>query len=458
MLRSNEIDMVHGPLMKNVFLFSVPLMATALLQMLFNAADIIVVGKFSGEIALAAVGATSSLVFFITSLFNGISVGCNVVISRCIGARDSEKVQHAVHTSMWLSLVLGLVLTVVGCTISRPFLELLGTPEEIIGQSDLYMKIYFAGSLFLLVYDFGTAVLRSKGDTTRPIVYLTLSGVLNVALNLIFVIVFHMGVAGVALATIVAQGVASVLVWLALRREEGDMKVELARLHLDKVLAKDILHIGIPAGLQSIIFSLSNLVVQSSINSFGNTSIIAGNSAAINLENFVYIGMSAFMQACISFTSQNVGAKQIGKIKEIMWMTLLLCVGSGFLVAGILYCNGHFFLSFYTNSVDVENWGMYRLLYVTLLLPIQGVSDVMIGSMRGMGYSILPTVCMLAGICGIRLVWLWFIFPLFPTLSVVYLCFPISWTCTGLLQIVLWIVSYRKFLKNNMSEKEVQYK
>ena len=453
-----HIDLTQGNLIKNLFVFSVPLMLTNCLQMVFNAADTIVVGKFSGSTALAAVGATGSVIFLLISLFNGITIGTNIVVSKYIGAKNDEKIRIASHTSIWLAFAVGIFLTCVGLFFSRPLLKLMSTPEDLLEYSTMYMKIYFTGIIFMLVYNFATAILRSSGDTKRPLYFLMIAGALNVVLNLLFVIVFHLGVVGVALATVISQAVSAILVMITLMNETNATKFNWRYCKLDLPIAKEILSIGIPAGIQGLVFSFSNVVIQSSINSFNSSNLIAGNSAAVNLENFVYIGMSAFMQACISFTSQNVGAKQIGKIKEIMWMTLLLCVGSVFLVAVILYCNGHFFLSFYTNSVDVEKWGMYRLLYVTLLLPIQGVSDVMIGSMRGMGYSILPTVCMLAGICGIRLVWLWFIFPLFPTLSVVYLCFPISWTCTGLLQIVLWIVSYRKFLKNNMSEKEVQYK
>ena len=453
-----HIDLTQGNLIKNLFAFSVPLMLTNCLQMVFNAADTIVVGKFSGSTALAAVGATGSVIFLLISLFNGITIGTNIVVSKYIGAKNDEKIRIASHTSIWLAFAVGIFLTCVGLFFSRPLLKLMSTPEDLLEYSTMYMKIYFTGIIFMLVYNFATAILRSSGDTKRPLYFLMIAGALNVVLNLLFVIVFHLGVVGVALATVISQAVSAILVMITLMNETNATKFNWRYCKLDLPIAKEILSIGIPAGIQGLVFSFSNVVIQSSINSFNSSNLIAGNSAAVNLENFVYIGMSAFMQACISFTSQNVGAKQIGKIKEIMWMTLLLSVGSGFLVAGILFCNGPFFLSFYTNSVDVEKWGMYRLLYVTLLLPIQGVSDVMIGSMRGMGYSILPTVCMLAGICGIRLVWLWFIFPLFPTLSVVYLCFPISWTCTGLLQIVLWIVSYRKFLKNNMSEKEVQYK
>ena len=456
MFNKKEIDMVHGPLVKNIFSFAVPLMLTLLLQVLFNAADIIVVGKFSGETALAAVGATSSVVFFITSLFNGISTGCNVVISKWIGANNLEKVHKAVHTSIWLSIVGGILLTLIGCAISYPFLQLLSTPTNIIDLSDLYIKIYFGGAIFLLVYDFGTAILRSKGDTTRPLLYLAVSGVLNVVLNIFFVVALHMGVAGVALATVIAQGIAAICVCYTLLNENDATRVSLKEIKLDVSLAKDILRIGVPAGLQSVIFSLSNLVVQSSINSFDNTSIIAGNSAAINLENFVYIGMTAFMQATISFTSQNVGAKNYKAIKKIMLPTLVLCVGSGALVGGILALNGHFFLSFYTDSQEVSDWGMYRLCLVTFPLAIQGISDVLIGSMRGMGYSILPTICMLAGICGIRLFWLAAIFPHFHTLEMVYMCFPVSWSLTGLLQIGLWIYAYHSFLKKQDTENEVQ--
>jgi len=445
-MNETSMDMVHGPLLKNIFIFAVPLMLTSLLQMLFNAADTIVVGKFAGDLSLGAVGACGSIIFLLTSLFNGIASGVNVVIARLLGQQDYKRVTKAVHTSMLLSILSGLVLTFIAIFSSRFLLSMMSTPSNLIDLSDLYMKIYFSGVLFLLVYNFGAAVLRSKGDTKRPLYFLLISGVLNVLLNLLFVIAFQWGVAGVAIATVISQAVSAILIWMTLLHEKDATHIEMKQLKIDFSLVKDILKIGIPAGLQGIVFSFSNIVIQSSINSFDSAIIVAGNSAANNIENFVYIGMNAFAQATMTFTSQNVGANHKQSIHKILYMTLILAFVSGFLVGFIAWLFGDFFLSLYTNEQAVIEAGKLRLTYVTLLLVLNGVIDVFVFSMRGMGYSTLPTLFMLIGICGIRLIWLLFIFPLHRTLTMIYLCFPISWSITALILGLLWLKTYKKVM------------
>lgn len=446
MAKSYHIEMSEGNLLKNILLFSIPLMLTTLLQMLFNAADTIVVGKFSGATALAAVGATGSLIFFLVSFFNGIAAGTNVVVSKYIGAQNKEKTVLAVHTSMWVACFTGIVLTLIGIFISKPLLQIMATPEDLLPLSTIYMQIYFGGIIFTLIYDFGTAVLRSSGDTKRPLYFLTLSGALNVVLNLLFVIVFQLSVVGVALATVIAQAVSAVLTVYTLMHETNDTRFNVHQMHYDNACGKEILQIGIPAGIQGIVFSFSNIVVQSSINGFHNNNIIAGNAAAINLENFVYIGMESFSKATATFTAANVGAGKYDQLKKILWITMVLNVCSGFLVSVVLYMNGTTFLGFYTNEADVAYYGMYRLGLVTLLLPIQGIGDSFIGSLRGMGYSSFPTIMMLIGICGVRLVWLWLVFPLFGTLEMVYMCFSLSWAITAIIEGFIWLVCQKKFI------------
>lgn len=448
-MHETNMDMVHGPLLKNIFIFAVPLMLTSLLQMLFNAADTIVVGKFAGDLSLGAVGACGSIIFLLTSLFNGIASGSNVVIAQLLGKQDYDEVSKAVHTSMLLAIISGVVLTVVAIVSSRFFLTVMSTPSNIIDLSNIYMKIYFSGVLFLLIYNFGSAILRSKGDTKRPLYFLMLSGMINVVLNLLFVIVFHLDVVGVASATVISQAVAAILVWITLLNEKDATRIEVKKLKLDYSLVKDILMIGIPAGLQGIVFSFSNIVIQSSINSFDSAIIVAGNSAANNIENFVYIGMNSFAQATMTFTSQNVGANHKKAIHKILYITLILAFISGFLVGFIAWFFGDFFLSLYTNEAAVIEAGKLRLTYVTLLLVLNGVIDVFVFSMRGMGYSTMPTLFMLIGICGIRLLWLWFIFPLHRTLSMIYICFPISWSITALILAILWFKTYRNVMLEN---------
>ncbi len=449
--RNHTIDMINGPLLKNIFIFSVPLMFTNFLQILFNAADTIVVGKFAGEVALAAVGATGSIVFLITSLFNGLSMGTNIIVARLIGLKDENRIEKAVHTSIMMGIIGGILLMGFGLLFSGTLLHMVSTPEDIIELSKLYMRIYFGGSIFLLVYNFGASILRAKGDTKRPLYFLMISGALNVILNLLFVIVFQMSVAGVAIATIVSQGLSAVLVCWALMKDQDATHLQWNKLKIDFPTLFEIIRIGIPAGIQGMVFSISNVVVQSSINSFDSSTIVAANSAGSNIEGFVYIGMMAFTQATITFTSQNVGAKNYKAISKIMWLTLLLDCASA-LIMGVLVCGfGNIFLGFYTNEAAVVEAGMIRVKYVALWLILNGILDIFVASMRGMGYSTLPTALMLVGICGVRLLWLWTVFPNFRTLEMIYICFPISWAFTSLIQGILWLILHKRTLKMSQS-------
>lgn len=449
--KEQTIDMVNGPLLQNIIIFSVPLMLTQFLSILFNAADTIVVGKFAGELALAAVGATGSLCFLLTSLFNGLSIGSNVVIARAFGSNDEERIHSAVHTAMMIAIMGGLFLAVAGFFIARPMLQIMSTPDDIIDLSVLYMRIYFVGAIFMVIYNFGSSILRSKGDTKRPLYFLAISGVINVGLNLIFVIFLHMSVAGVALATAISQVVASIFVCRTLMNEEDATRLDPKKLVVDKSIALDIIRIGVPAGIQGMMFSLSNVVIQSSINSFDSSIIVAGNSAGANLEGFVYIGMVGFMNAAITFTSQNIGAGKLDRVKKILWTNMWLTIVSGILLGFSVWYFGEFFLSFYTNEALVVEVGMIRLLWVALPIALNGILDIFVSSMRGMGYSTPPTIMMLIGICGVRLLWLWTVFPMNRTLEVIYMCFPVSWTVTSIIQGLMWMYCHHKLLKTQVN-------
>ncbi len=447
MKKEQSIDMINGPLLKNILLFTIPLMLTSLLQMLFNTADTVVVGRFAGEQALAAVGSTGSIIFLLTGLFNGLSTGANVVIARYIGSKDDEKVSQSVHSAIYIAIVGGIILTFIGILGGRALLKIMSTPSDIIDLSNLYITIYFSGILFLLVYNFGAAILRAIGDTKRPLYYLMFSGVVNVGLNLIFVIIFKMSVAGVALATLISTALSAILVVNTLIHETRIIRLDFKKIKFHKDIALDIIKIGVPVGIQGMFFSFSNLVIQSTLNSFDSSSIIAGNSAAVSIENFVYIGMMAFNNACITFTSQNMGAKQYHKIKRIMLVSLVLIVCSSFLVGFTGWFFGDTLLSFYSDDPLVIEVGKIRLFYVVLFLFLNGLMDAFLSSMRGMGISTTPTVLMLIGIVGVRLLWLWYAFPTNPTIEMIYLCFPISWIITSIIECICWIYMYNKSIK-----------
>lgn len=443
-IKNKTMDMVHGPLLKNIFIFSLPLMMSNLLEIAFNAADTIVVGKFSGQLALAAVGATGSIVGLMVSLFNGLAVGSNIVIAQQLGSGKQDRISASVHTSYFLALVGGVILTIIGFFGSVYFLEFMGTPSNIIADSALYLRIYFVGSIPLLVYTFGAAVLRSKGDTTNPTIYLALGGILNVALNLFFVVVLKMSVAGVALATVLSESVSAILVTIKLMKEQDSVHMELSQISLDKPLAASVMKIGIPAGLQTMMWSISNIAVQSGINGFGSTAV-AGNSAAANVEGFVYIAMGAFSQACITFTSQCAGAGEKERIKKMFWVLMVLMFVTSWSVGALAWGFGRFFLSFFTNDVAVIDMGMIRMWYVVFWLWLNGVLDLPASSLRGMGYSTIPTVAMLLGIVGVRLLYIATIWQMNPTLDVLYMCFPISWVITLIILMLLWKHFYRQF-------------
>lgn len=435
-----EIDMCSGGILKKMLLFALPLMLSSILQLLFNAADVVVVGKFAGDNSLAAVGSTTALINLLTNLFLGLSVGANVTAARFYGSKSNNELSKTVHTAISLSAISGFILTIIGLLFAKQILILMQTPSEVCDLASIYMRIYFAGMIPNMIYNFGSAILRSVGDTKRPLYYLFTAGIINVILNLLFVIVFNMDVAGVALATIISQTISAILIIRCLMKETGGIQFSFKKLHIDKKILIAILRIGLPAGFQGVIFALSNVVIQSSINIFGKT-VIAGNSAASNIEGFVYMAMNAFHQATISFVSQNYGAGYHKRINRI-FLTALCCVTTvGLIFGNVVVLFGHPLLGIYSDSQPVIEAGMIRLLMICSPYALCGIMDVTVGLLRGIGYSMIPTIVSLIGVCGLRLVWIATIFqiPEYHTVESIYISYTITWTITILANVICFL-------------------
>lgn len=451
----NEIDMCNGPILKKMLIFTLPLMCSSMLQLLFNAADIIVVGRFAGDTALAAVGSTTSLVLLLSNLFIGLSVGANVLAARYFGAGRGNELSKTVHTSLLLSMISGVILTTMGILLAKPILQMMDTPDTVINLSVLYLRIYFLGMPAMLLYNFGSAILRAKGDTKRPLIYLSIAGVLNVSLNLVLVIVFNLGVAGVGIATATSQFVSASLMLRCLSKEKGGFRFSFKKLkiHKDKLVA--ILQIGLPAGVQSTLFSLSNVLIQASINSFGDVAM-AGSAAAGNIEGFVYVAMNAFYQASITFTSQNVGAGKYYRVKPIMIRAVACVTVTGLVLGNLAYGFGNVLLLFYTTSPAVVVEGLRRLSYVSAWYFICGIMDTLVGVLRGLGYSIVPMIVSLVGACGLRIVWIMTIFqiPMFHSLDTIYLSYPVTWLITAGTHFICYLVITKKMKDKILKSKQ----
>ena len=429
--KSYEIDMCSGRILPKLLQFCMPLMFSSILQLLFNAADIIVVGRFAGDNSLAAVGSTSSIVNLLVNLFMGLSVGANILAARCYGAREGEALRQSVHTAMMMSLISGVVLAVAGFFGAETILVWVKSPEEVRGLAALYLRIYFLGMPATMLYNFGAALLRAVGDTKRPLYYLTGSGVINVGLNLIFVIGFHMDVAGVALATVIAQCVSAGLVIRCMMRETGGVHLELRELRIYSIRLKQILQVGLPAGLQSTLFALSNVVIQSAVNLFGET-VVAGSAAAGNIEGFVYISMNAFYQGAVSFTSQNYGAGRYERLRPILYRAVGCAIVTGLVLGGTCVLCAPALVGVYSDSAPVVAVGVERLRIICLLYFLCGTMEVLVGALRGIGYSVMPMIVSLIGVCGLRVLWVATIFqiPAFHQVTTVYWSYPVSWFLT----------------------------
>ncbi len=446
MLRSRthrNIVMTEGSLWKNTLLFALPLFLSGLLQLFFNAADTIVVGRFAGQEALAAVGSVGSLNSLLINVFLGLSTGTNVVVARYIGAQDLKNTRAAVHTAVMVSVIGGAMLSVIGFVLARPILQWMGSPEEVIDLAVLYIRIIFIGLPVQMLYNFCAAILRSVGDTKRPLYFLTTAGVINVILNLIFVIVFHMSVAGVALATIISQAVSAVLAVRSLTLRDDQVHLDLKLLRIDGKILLEITRIGLPSGIQGSMFSIANVLIQSSVNSFG-TIAMAGNAAAGNICSFVHQGVQSIAQTVTAFVGQNMGARKPRRILRVMWV----CQVWNLLFTGLLgagsYIFGETLLSLYNTNPEVIRLGMERMLMVNVPYFLLGVYDVFSGALRGIGYSILPMCIALGGICVLRVVWLSTVFPSWHTMTGLMCSYPVSWTVTAVVMGTCFFILFKK--------------
>lgn len=432
-----EIDMCNGTIMDKLISFALPLMLSGILQLMFNAVDIIVVGRFSGSEALAAVGSTTALINVFTNLFIGISLGANVLAARFFAAGRKEEMSETVHTAITLALISGILMAFVGLFFSRGALELMGTPEDVIDLSALYMRIYFMGMPFFMLYNYGAAILRAVGDTKRPLYFLIIAGVINAGLNMILVIVFGLGVAGVGIATVFSQMVSCVLVLTCLCRTDGSYKLSFSKLSIKGYYLKQIFQVGIPAGIQSTVINFSNALLQSSVNSFGSTAM-AGYTAANNILGFLYVSINSVTQACMSFTSQNFG---VGKYKR-MDRVLIDCMILSVSVALVLGCGAYFFgaeiLQIYTEEADVIQCGVEILSITTVPYFFCGIMDLFPGALRGMGYSAVPMVLSIIGTVGMRILWIFTFFPQHRSLYFLFISYPASWIATIVMQVICY--------------------
>ncbi len=435
-----QIDMCSGSLADKILLFALPLMASSLLQLLFNAADVVVVGRFAGKEALAAVGSNTSLINLTVNLFIGLSVGANVVVARDLGAKKYDGVERSVHTAMALALLSGLTLMTAGALLARRLLEWMSSPTDVIGLASVYLRIYFLGMPANLSYNFGAALLRAQGDTRRPLYYLTLAGAVNVALNLLFVIGFHLDVAGVALATIISQYISAALVFRCLIRETGPVRLDPRKLRLEGRGVLRIMQVGLPAGFQGVLFALSNVVIQSSLNSFDDAVIVAGSAAAANIEGFVYVSMNAFHQTAMTFVGQNYGAGECRRVDRVALECIGFVVGTGLLLGSLAYLFGRPLAAIYApGEPEVIEQAVIRLGYIAAPYAICGVMDVMVGILRGIGYSVAPMIVSLTGACVMRLVWVATVFQVWRTPAALYVSYPISWAITGGVHILFFL-------------------
>ena len=445
-----EIDMCNGSVMDKLISFSIPLMLSGILQLLFNAVDIIVVGRFTGSHALAAVGSTTALINVFTNLFIGVSLGANVLAARFYASGREREMSETVHTAITFALLSGIVMVFAGLLFSRGALELMDTPQDVIDQSTLYMRIYFAGMPFFMVYNYGAAILRAVGDTKRPLLFLIIAGVTNALLNLFLVIVMHLGVAGVAIATVIAQMISCILVLRCLYKTDSCYQLRFSKLMLKWRYLKQIFQVGIPAGIQSTVINFSNVLLQSSVNSFGSIAM-AGYTAANNIFGFLFASVNSITQACMSFTSQNYGVGKWKRMDKVLRNCILLSVIVSLVLGGGSYLFGPELLKIYTSDQAVIQCGMEILLYTTVTYFMCGLMDLFPGALRGMGYSAVPMLLSVVGTVGTRVAWIFWVFPKHRALDVLFISYPASWLVTIILQVICYYFVRRK-VKNKLKQ------
>ncbi len=423
------MDMLNGPLGRKILKFAVPIAMSSILQQLFNVADIAVVGQFAGDKALAAVGANTFVINLLINLFVGISVGANVVVANSIGERSYRSVTRSVHTSVMISFFSGILLSFVGVFFARPILELISTPSDVLDMAVRYLQIYFAGMPFAMVYNFIAAILRGKGDTKRPLYVLMVAGAVNVVLNLILVAGFDMGVSGVAVATVIANAISGVTLFYFLLHEVGPFKMEFWKLRITPLFLGRIMRVGLPAGLQGVVFSFSNVCLQSAINSLGSATV-AASAIALNYEFLVYYWLNSFSHACVTFVGQNFGAKNLERCRRSVRWNLLLGCSSTLVLSGLCCLFAHPLLMVFTSDRGIIETASIRMYVVVGLLFINVFLDVFSGALRGMGKSLAPALTCMAGVCGIRIAWVIFVFPGYKTFASLMVIYPISWVVT----------------------------
>ena len=441
-----EMDMCSGPILRKMLAFAVPLVCSSVLQLLFNAADIVVVGRFAGDHSLAAVGSNTSMINLLTNLFIGLSIGANVLTGICYGAKREKDLSETVHTSMLLSIFSGIFLAIGGFLCAHQILVWMQAPPEVLDLATLYLKIYFLAMPATLLYNFGSSILRAVGDTKRPLFYLVTAGIINVCFNLFFVIVCHLGVAGVGLATVIAEYISAALIIRCLMRSQGCCHLDLHQLGIVKGKLRQIMQIGLPAGMQGVVFSLSNVLIQSSINSFGSTAM-AGNTASMNIENFIYISMNTFQQTAMSFTSQNYGAGEEKRIHKVLFICQGLVISVGLIFGVGAWLAGDTLLSIYSSDPNVIQFGKDRMAVICTAYFLCGIMDTMVGALRGVGYSLMPMIVSLIGACGLRIVWIFTAFQIHRSLWMLYISYPITWIITGGVHILCYILVRRKQLQ-----------
>ena len=449
-----KIDMTHGPLLGKLIIFTIPIIASGVLQLLFNAADVIVVGRFAGEASLAAVGSTSALINLMTNLFIGMSVGANVCAAQFYGAGQFKDVKKTVHTSTAFSIICGIFLIFIGLFLARPILEIMGSPEDVIGLAALYVRLYFLAMPAIMLYNFLAAILRAAGDTTHPLVFLTVAGIVNVILNLVLVIAFNLGVAGVAIATVTSNYISCIMLVVFFMKQEDALRLEFGKVKIDGRILNRIIRIGLPAGIQGTVFSLSNVVIQSAINSFG-TAVIAGSSAAASIEGFVYISMNSVSQTCVTFVGQNYGAGDERRVRKVIFECLGIVTIVGVVLGNIAYYFATPLLGIYTDSADAVAAGTLRLFWVCVPYFLCGIMDTLTGGLRGLGRSTVPMIVSLLGACVTRLIWIATYFQFHKTESVLFFSYPGSWLLTLTVHSICLIIVYRGWVRRKASEVRI---
>ena len=438
-----EIDMCNGPIMSKLISFSVPLILSGMLQLMFNAVDIIVVGQFSGSTSLAAVGSTTALINVFVNLFMGISLGANVVSARCYAMGRREEMSKTVHTAITIALVSGIIMAVIGVIFAKGALLLMGTPENVINLSTLYMRIYFLGMPFFMLYNYGAAILRAVGDTKRPLIFLVISGCINAGINMLLVIVFDMGVAGVAIGTVISQFVSCALVINYLYRTKSSYQLRFSKLKIEKDYMIQIFQVGVPAGIQSTVINFSNALLQSSVNSFGSVAM-AGYTAANNVLGFLYVSVNSITQACMSFTSQNYAVGKHKRMDRVLIDCIVLSISVALILGGGAYLFGTYILNIYTSDADVIKCGLEILSITTVPYFFCGIMDLFPGALRGMGYSTIPMILSIIGTVGIRILWIFVFFPMHRSLYFLFISYPGSWIATIVMQVICYMLVRKK--------------